>query len=107
MGVPIEALNFRVVVSGPLPDISVSGAKLRAASTAETPVPKGTRKAYFPEAGGYVDTPVYDRYTLTPGAAFAGPAIIEERESTTVAGPGARVRVDSRLTLILEPGQAS
>jgi N-methylhydantoinase A len=51
---------------------------------------------------GYVDTPVYDRYALAPGAAFAGPAIIEERESTTVIGPGARVNVDARLTLILE-----
>jgi len=27
-------------------------------------------------------------------------------QSTTVAGPGARVRVDGRLTLILEPGEA-
>ena len=105
MGVPIEALNFRVVVSGPLPDISVSGAKPGAAPPAATPSPKGARKAYFPEAGGYVDTPVYDRYGLTPGATFAGPAIIEERESTTVAGPGARLRVDGRLTLILEPGE--
>ena len=70
------------------------------------PAPKGTRKAYFPEAAGYVDTPVYDRYALTPGAAFAGPAIIEERESTTVAGPGARIRVDGRLTLVLESENA-
>jgi N-methylhydantoinase A len=68
-------------------------------------VPKATRKAYFPEARGYVDTPVYDRYALTPGAAFAGPVIIEERESTTVVGPGARASVDSRLTLILDPGE--
>ena len=35
--------------------------------------------------------------------AFDGPAIIEERESTTVIGPGARVVVDARLTLIAEP----
>jgi len=104
MGVPIEALNWRVVVSGPVPDISVSGPTPGArTSTAATPVPKGTRQAYFPEARGYVDTPVYDRYALAPGASFAGPAIIEERESTTVAGPGARVTVDARLTLIMEP----
>ena len=63
---------------------------------------KATRKAYFPEARGYVDTPVYDRYALAPGATFVGPVIVEERESTTVAGPGARVSVDERLTLILE-----
>src|SRR5262249_40585564 len=84
MGVPIEALNFRAVASGPVPDISVSGSRPRAApAAASTPTPKGRRKAYFPEARGYVDTPVYDRYALTPGAAFAGPAIVEERESTT------------------------
>ena len=103
LGVPIEALNFRVVVSGPVPDISVSGSRPDAVpAAATTPAPKGRRQAYFPEAGGYVDTPVYDRYALNPGAAFAGPAIVEERESTTVIGPDARVRVDGLLTLILE-----
>jgi N-methylhydantoinase A len=108
LGVPIEALNFRVVVSGPVPDISVWGSRPDAVpAAATTPAPKGRRPAYFPEAGGYVDTPVYDRYALSPGAAFAGPAIVEERESTTVAGPGARVRVDGRLTLVLEPGEAT
>jgi len=103
LGVPIEALNWRAVVSGPVPEISVSGPRPGARVTAAAkPAPKGTRRAYFPEAKGYVDTPVYDRYALTPGAVLAGPAIIEERESTTVAGPGARITVDSRLTLILE-----
>jgi len=103
MGVPIEALNFRVVVSGPVPEISVSGPKSGAPPARISLAPKSTRKAYFPEARGYVDTPVYDRYALQPGASFQGPAIIEERESTTVAGPGARLRVDDRLTLIMEP----
>lgn len=68
-----------------------------------SPVPKATRKAYFPEAGGYVETPVYDRYALEPGMAFAGPAIVEERESTTIIGPGGRVRVDAIRTLVAEP----
>src|SRR6266567_2771409 len=104
LGVPIEALNFRVVVSGPVPEISVSGPKSGAPAARVPLAPKSTRKAYFPEARGYVDTPVYDRYALQPGAAFKGPAIIEERESTTVAGPGARLRIDDRLTLIMEPG---
>jgi N-methylhydantoinase A len=103
MGVPIEALNWRVVVSGPVPDISVSGPKPGApAADAATPVAKATRKAYFPEARGYVNTPVYDRYALVPGAALTGPVIIEERESTTVVGPGARVRIDDRLTVVME-----
>jgi N-methylhydantoinase A len=103
LGVSIEALNWRAVVSGPMPEISVSGPKTGAQVAASLkPVAKGTRKAYFPEAKDYVDTPVYDRYALTPGAVLAGPAIIEERESTTVAGPSARVTVDARLTLVME-----
>ena len=57
--------------------------------------------AYFAEAGGFVETPVYDRYALRPGAGFAGPAIVEERESTAVVGPGGRCRVDDGLALIV------
>jgi N-methylhydantoinase A len=64
---------------------------------------KGLRKAYFPEAAGYVDTPVYDRDALGPTSRFTGPAIVEERESTTVIGPGAVVTVDPHRSLILTP----
>jgi N-methylhydantoinase A/oxoprolinase/acetone carboxylase beta subunit len=46
---------------------------------------------------------VYDRYALGPGARLAGPAIVEERESTTVVGPGAMVSVDAHRTLIAAP----
>ena len=46
-----------------------------------------TRRAYFPETG-FTDTPAYDRYRLFPGAEISGPAIVEERESTTVIPPG-------------------
>ena len=49
-----------------------------------------------------VDTPVYDRYALASGTEFTGPAIVEERESTAVLGPGARCRVDERSTIIVE-----
>jgi N-methylhydantoinase A len=64
---------------------------------------KGTRRAWFAEAQAYVDTPVYDRYALAPGAEFSGPAIVEERESTAVIGAGGRCRVDAGLTLVIEP----
>jgi N-methylhydantoinase A len=44
---------------------------------------------YFQEAGDYVSTPIYDRTALGPGAAIAGPALIEEAGSTLVIVPGA------------------
>ena len=49
---------------------------------------RGSRKAYFPEAGGHVDTPVIDRYAMSPGNRHSGPVLVEERESTTVILPG-------------------
>src|SRR5262249_32321486 len=100
-GVPLEALNGRAVVSGPAPDLTISEGPDRGAPS--SPTPKKHRAAYFPEAGRYVDTPVYDRYALAPGAHLAGPAIVEERESTTVVGPGAVVSVDAHRSLVAAP----
>src|SRR6059036_943639 len=110
-GVPIEALNWRVTVAGPAPDVRLSGAtRIGGAVGGDATSPptsinkavKTRRKAYFAEAAGFVDTPVYDRYALPPGFEFEGPAIVEERESTAVLGPGARCRVDERSTIIVE-----
>ncbi|MGK3206637.1 hydantoinase/oxoprolinase family protein [Amycolatopsis sp. MEPSY49] len=93
--VGVEVLNWRVVSSGPAPDIT-----LRLTAEAQGgDARKGTRKAYFPAAGGFVDTAIFDRYLLTPGERVDGPAIVEERESTVVVPPGAHcvVREDAAL----------
>jgi N-methylhydantoinase A len=55
---------------------------------------KGERPAYSGIVGDFIPYKVYDRYRLGAGAAFPGPAIIEERESTVVIGEDASVRVD-------------
>ncbi len=57
---------------------------------------------YFPEKGGYVDPPVYGRDDLSPGVELAGPAVIEERESTTGLPPGGGARVDDHGRLLVE-----
>jgi N-methylhydantoinase A/oxoprolinase/acetone carboxylase beta subunit len=101
-GVPIEALNWRLTVAGPMPVTRLAPAAAGSAGGAAAAV-KGARLAWFAEAGGWVETPVYDRYALGPGDAFAGPAIVEERESTAVIGPGGHGRVDPDLTLVVEP----
>src|SRR5437660_3437751 len=117
-GVPIEALNWRLTVSGPQPGTGLSGRSepgralirppsVHASRTAPTTTgsaraTKGARQAYFAEVGGFVETPIYDRYALHAGAEFAGPAIVEERQSTAVVGPGARCRVDDGFGLVVE-----
>jgi N-methylhydantoinase A len=100
-GVAIEALNWRVTVSGPVPELRLVPDAVDGGGGAETAV-KARRRAYFAETGGFVDTPVYDRYRLARGTEFTGPAVVEEREATTVIGPGGRCAVDAGLALVVE-----
>jgi N-methylhydantoinase A len=48
------------------------------------PVMRGKREIFLPLKKKFGVVPVYDRYSLKPGAKLAGPVILEERESTLV-----------------------
>ena len=96
-GTVIQVINWRVLCSGPAPSIVIEQQEGTDAGGAAR---KGSRPAYFGEAG-FVDTPVYDRYALRPGTRIDGPAIVEERESTTVVPPGDSLEVDAGLNLRL------
>jgi N-methylhydantoinase A len=97
--VAVEITNWRVLCSGPKPKLH-----LDIAPQPETIANrrKGARQVYFPELGGFAETQVFDRYTLAPGATIEGPAVIEERESTVIMGPGSRGRVDEHSNLVVE-----
>jgi N-methylhydantoinase A len=95
---PVEVVTWKLSAVGGSPRIALAKA---AASSADARR-KGTRRAYFPEARGYTDTPVYDRYELAAGTSLTGPAIVEERESTTVLPPGVTATVDEYANLIAE-----
>jgi N-methylhydantoinase A len=90
--VPVEFINIRVAVRAPVAgaDVAVRGPSGRAGGGAI----KGRRPAYFAEAGGFVETTVYDRYRLGVGDEFSGPAVVEEEGSTLVVGPGGAARVE-------------
>lgn len=96
-GLPIEALTWRLAASAPGRDIAMEGAQQAEAGEAQ----RGIRRTLF-EGHGWCDCAVYDRYRLAPGAAFAGPALVEERESTCVIPPGAQVSVDKHRNLVIE-----
>jgi N-methylhydantoinase A len=105
--VPVEFINIRVAVRAPVAGGGPGARSAGAAAPGRAPVAaadgavKGTRPAYFPEAGGWVATTVYDRARLAAGAEFAGPAVVEEEGSTLVVGPGARVRVAPNGNLVM------
>ena len=61
---------------------------------------RGRRPVWF-EHGGWLDTPLYVREHLPVGAAFDGPAIVEQLDCTTVIEPGNRVVRDGIGNLIV------
>lgn len=65
-----------------------------------------TRKAYFQDCGDYDECKVVDRYALKPGDMVEGPAIVEEREATTVILPGNVAEVRPSGHLIITMGEA-
>jgi N-methylhydantoinase A len=68
--------------------------------TGKTPVPKGRRPVWFDE--GVIETPVYERTDLPAGFALAGPAVVEQLDSTVVIPPGTRAEVDKYLNIIIK-----
>ncbi|MCR9197042.1 MAG: hydantoinase/oxoprolinase family protein [Planctomycetaceae bacterium] len=101
--VPVEITNWRLTCSGPRPDLQLKRPDHRASESAAAPTPKALRPAWFPETGGFTATPIYDRYQLRPGHTFAGPAIIEERESTVIIGPHSTCTIDPHFHVVATP----
>jgi N-methylhydantoinase A len=95
---PIEAVNLRLVARATLRRKPAPGARTGAPAA---PMPRGTRPVHF-AAGGPVAAAVYRRDDLAPGAALAGPAIIEQLDATTPLYPGDLARVDGAGALIIE-----
>jgi N-methylhydantoinase A len=97
---PIEALSWRLACAAPGTHVDIAGA------VAHRPAGGGAatgkmRRVLF-EGAGWQDCQVYDRYALASGDGFAGPALVEERESTCVIGPGSPVQVDRFLNLVID-----
>ena len=98
----LEFINFKVRASLPerllqLPKIEKKAGDLKDAIKGERPAYSGIKKDFIPYT-------VYDRYKLFPGVKFPGPAVIEERESTVIAGEDASVSVDDYGFLWIELG---
>ncbi len=91
-GSPIEFVTFKIRASLPKKPFSIS--KLTNENSGIQDCIKGQRNAFSVIKKDYMPFTVYDRSKLFAGAAFSGPAIIEERESTIVIGEDAGARVD-------------
>ena len=100
-GVDIEVVNVRVAARAGGEGGRAGDASADRRAPGGRNARKGIRPAYFPEHGRLTPTPVFDRYALRPGDGSPGPAIIEERESTAVVGPGGRFEIDEWGNLVM------
>jgi N-methylhydantoinase A len=95
--VPIELVTWRVTARGPIIPFN------RATTLPDTPGRPRTSRPVHAWSDG-APTPVYDRKSLAAGQTIAGPAIIEERETTTAIPPGWSARIDQIGCVIAQKG---
>jgi N-methylhydantoinase A len=99
-GDPVELVTLRLEAVSTVAKVELKAhpeAGLNAAKAVA-----GRRPVWLPEARDFVETPIYARDELRPGNRFAGPAIVEQMDATTLVPPGMTARVDRWLNLILE-----
>ena len=108
---PARFVNLRAVHRQRMPD--TAGAPAAAPGTTggppgEGPNPAGTgngthRTARFPDEPAPIETRVVARDSLATGARFAGPAIVEQEDTTTLIPPGWTAVAGSGGILTLTP----
>ena len=99
-GDPVQIVTLRLEATGAVRKAEL-GAHPEVGPDASSAI-VDRRPVWLPEAGDFVATPIYDREKLAAGNRFAGPAIVEQMDATTLVPPGMTARVDAYHNLILE-----
>ncbi|MBM4438263.1 MAG: hydantoinase/oxoprolinase family protein, partial [Actinobacteria bacterium] len=86
-GETIELVQFNVTVIG------ITAKPVLQPVPERAPARPRTRRPVSVDAGGFFDVPIFHRDDLSPTDVLAGPAVIEELDSTTVLEPGQRLTV--------------
>ena len=98
--VPLRVFNWRIFGIGPSPSVNFKFSNFPTKGSGN-PL-KGTQRIFLPETKGFRKVNVYNRYLLRPNQKFKGPALVEERETTTVIGSRSNFLIDKNLNLIIE-----
>ncbi|HEY6378288.1 MAG TPA: hydantoinase/oxoprolinase family protein [Candidatus Dormibacteraeota bacterium] len=95
-GVPVEVVTWRIAAYASAPSVRPLGA----AAERKEARPKRLRPAVFTRGVVAAEVAVYERRDLPVGAVLVGPAIVEQRDTTTVLRPGWRAEVASDGSLV-------
>jgi N-methylhydantoinase A len=99
-GDPVQIVTLRLEAIGPVRKAELTAHPDAGPDAAAAIVQQ--RSVWREETGDFVSTPIYAREALRPGNRFAGPAIVEQMDATTLVPIGMAARVDPWLNLILE-----
>jgi N-methylhydantoinase A len=99
-GIAHKVVNVRVTVNGMRPPVDLQ-AMARQEKTADTVDGARLTDRNVCFAGRWVSTQVLRRELLPQGASFAGPAVIEQQDGTTLVDERTTVTVDDHGNLIL------
>ena len=96
---PVELYRVNIRVIGTVPKAVIK----EHSGGGRMPAPFERRPVWF-DGEEPLETPVYLRESLPPGSRLAGPASIEQIDSTTLIPPGASAEVDRFLNIIMSVG---
>ena len=97
----VEVVSYRLRVRVRVPKFAPQSQEARPPAPPSPDAVKGARRVFF-AARDATEATIYDRERLAVGAEFAGPAIVEQFDATTVVPPGWHASVDRYGNLILE-----
>ena len=93
-------VNLHTAVIGRRPQIDLRALAGTAQAATLADAQTGRRRVWF--ADGWHDTPIFSRSRLPLDAELAGPAVIEQLDSTAVVEPGDLARLDPLGNLVIE-----
>jgi N-methylhydantoinase A len=99
---PVEIVNLRVEATGRLDTPAIA---IEDRGPQQPPSPVRTRKAIIGQNQPAGEVPIYDRASLGEGQSVAGPAIVVQRDSTTIVLAGQRATAGPFGTLRIRENQ--
>ncbi|WP_249695128.1 hydantoinase/oxoprolinase family protein [Stappia sp. WLB 29] len=97
-GIPMRVMNYRIAVIGRRPQLAMA----LFAPQGGKPAPEcrtGTRRVYA--EGAWHEAGIYERLSLAVGARIAGPALLEQADTTIFVDPGLVAEVDGFGNLVI------
>lgn len=96
----VEFVHFNVTAVGPIDKPTIPTLRRNGKTGA-----KGRRRVYF-KGESWLDSAIYERASLAPGAEIEGPAVVEEPTATTLLHPGHKLQIDEYGNLLIRTSAA-